>query len=170
VNPSALCAIKGRLKERDVTTRIDEASRVIRARPERIYQAFESSEALESWLPPEGMTGRVLSFSFREGGGYRMRVTYHEPSHPSAKTTEDSDEAEVRFLKLAASSRIEQVVEFDSEEPEFAGSMKMTWSFEGVDEGTKVTVRCEDVPEGIRPEDHQAGLTSTLENLANFTE
>jgi hypothetical protein len=61
-------------------------------------------------------------------------------------------------------------VEFDSEEPEFAGLMKMTWSFEGVDEGTEVTVRCEDVPDGIRPEDHQAGLTSTLENLAKFTE
>jgi hypothetical protein len=61
-------------------------------------------------------------------------------------------------------------VEFDSEEPEFAGSMKMSWSFEGVDEGTEVIVRCEDVPEGIREEGHQAGLTSTLENLAKFTE
>jgi uncharacterized protein YndB with AHSA1/START domain len=153
-----------------VKPRIDEASRTIRARANRIFEAFESSKALESWLPPEGMTGRVLSFSFREGGGYRMRLTYNEPSHPSGKTTEGSDEVEVRFLKLVASSRIEQVVEFDSEATEFAGSMKMTWSFEGVDEETKVTVRCEDVPGGIRPEDHQAGLTSTLENLAKFTE
>jgi uncharacterized protein YndB with AHSA1/START domain len=153
-----------------VTPRIDEASRVIRARAEKIYQAFESPEALESWLPPEGMTGRVLNFAFGEGEGYRMRLTYNEPSHPSGKTTEGSDEVEVRFLKLIASRRIEQVVEFDSEEPEFAGLMKMTWSFEGVDEGTEVTVRCEDVPDGIRPEDHQAGLTSTLENLAKFTE
>jgi uncharacterized protein YndB with AHSA1/START domain len=153
-----------------VTIRIDEASRVIRARADKIYQAFESAEALESWLPPEGMAGRVLSFAFREGGGYRMRLTYNEPSHASGKTTEDSDQVEVRFLKLVARNRIEQVVEFDSKEPEFAGSMKMTWSFEGVDEGTAVTVRCEDVPEGIRPEDHQAGLTSTLENLAKFTE
>jgi len=33
-----------------------------------------------------------------------------------------------------------------------------------------VTVRCEDVPAGIRPEDHQAGLASTLNNLAEFVE
>lgn len=99
-----------------------------------------------------------------------MRLTYDEPSHPSGKTSENSDQVEVRFLRLVTSSRIEQVVEFDSEEPEFARSMKMTWLFEGVDDGTEVTVRCENVPEGIRPEDHQAGLTSTLENLAKFTE
>lgn len=37
-------------------------------------------------------------------------------------------------------------------------------------EGTEVTIVCEDVPEGIRQEDHEAGLNSTLENLAVFTE
>jgi len=99
-----------------------------------------------------------------------MRLTYNEPSHPSGKTTENSDEVVVRFLKLVASSRIEQVVKFDSGEPQFAGSMKMTWSFQEVDEGTEVSVRCENVPEGIRPEDHRTGLASTLENLAKFTE
>jgi hypothetical protein len=61
-------------------------------------------------------------------------------------------------------------VDFESEKPEFAGSMTMTWSFAAVDQGTEVTVRCENVPEGIRPGDHEAGLTSTLENLAGFTE
>lgn len=149
--------------------RIDEASRLILAPPSEIYRAFGSAEALESWLPPTGMKGNVLSFSFGEGGGYRMRLTYTDPGHGRGKTSEDSDEVEVRFVHLKADRLIEQIVDFASEEPEFAGSMKMTWSFEAVGRGTEVTVRCEDVPEGIRPEDHQVGLASTLDNLAKFT-
>lgn len=36
--------------------------------------------------------------------------------------------------------------------------------------GTKVTITCENVPEGIRQEDHDAGLQSTLKNLVIFVE
>lgn len=36
--------------------------------------------------------------------------------------------------------------------------------------GTKVTVRCADIPAGIDPEDHAVGLASSLANLAKFTE
>lgn len=31
---------------------------------------------MERWLPPSGMTGEMLHFDFREGGSYRMRLTY----------------------------------------------------------------------------------------------
>jgi hypothetical protein len=48
--------------------------------------------------------------------------------------------------------------------------MNMTWTFTAVAGGTNVTVRAEDVPAGIRPEDHKAGFKSTLENLAAFVE
>ncbi len=46
----------------------------------------------------------------------------------------------------------------------------MTWSLAARPGGTEVTIRCEDVPEGIRKEDHDAGLGSTLSNLAAFVE
>jgi hypothetical protein len=48
--------------------------------------------------------------------------------------------------------------------------MRMTWTFRPTADGTEVSVRCEDVPEGIREEDHAVGLASTLENLAAFAE
>ena len=48
--------------------------------------------------------------------------------------------------------------------------MTQKWFLETISEGTKVTIVCENVPEGIRKEDHDAGLMSTLENLAIFTE
>ena len=59
---------------------------------------------------------------------------------------------------------------FESDRPEFAGEMTITWTFDGANGGTDVTVTCEHVPEGIRPEDHAEGLASSLANLARFTE
>lgn len=153
-----------------MSKRIDTGSRLIRAPASRVYRAFATARAMESWLPPEGMTGTMLAFAFREGGAYRMRLTYNEPQHTPGKTSKDADEVEGRFVKLMPDERIEQAVAFESDDPAFAGEMRMTWTFESGKGGTLVTVRCEDVPEGIRPEDHQAGLTSTLNNLAAFVE
>jgi uncharacterized protein YndB with AHSA1/START domain len=153
-----------------MSKRVDTASRLIRASASRVYQAFATARAMESWLPPEGMTGTMLAFAFREGGAYRMRLTYNEPQHTPGKTSEDADEVEVRFVKLVPDERIEQAVTFESDDPAFAGEMRITWALEPGPDGTLVTVRCEDVPAGIQPEDHQAGLTSTLNNLAAFVE
>jgi hypothetical protein len=66
--------------------------------------------------------------------------------------------------------RIVQLVEFESEDPAFAGEMKMTWTLTAVPGGTNVAIRAENVPEGIGRDDHEAGLRATLANLAAFTE
>jgi uncharacterized protein YndB with AHSA1/START domain len=153
-----------------MSKRVDTASRTIRASASTIYEAFASADAMNSWLPPQGMTGTVLAFAFREGGAYRMRLTYNEPHHTHGKTSDDADEFEVRFLKLVQHKRIEQVVTFESDDPAFSGAMRIVWLFERGQNGTHVTVRCEDVPMGIAANDHQAGLTSTLANLAAFAE
>jgi uncharacterized protein YndB with AHSA1/START domain len=151
--------------------RIDSASRVIRASPHDIYQAYMDPQALVSWLPPEGMQGRIDTFDPREGGIYRMALTYEQPDHSvPGKTSEHSDIVGGRFLELVADERIVQLAEFESEDPAFAGAMKMTWTLTAVPGGTEVVILCENVPEGIRQEDHAAGLKSTLENLAAFVE
>lgn len=125
---------------------------------------------MEAWLPPSGMKGRMERFDFREGGSYRMRLTYDDASDAQGKSSTDADDIEVRFLRLVRDRRIEQAVTFDSEDPRFSGTMRMTWTFTPTLSGTEVSVRCENVPEGISREDHEAGLSSTLENLAKFTE
>lgn len=151
-------------------TRIDQASRIIRASPSRLYRAFEDPGAMETWLPPAGMTGDMERLEFREGGSYRLRLTYVDESTGSGKSSDDSDEVEARFVRLVTNRRIEQAVTFDSDDPRFSGEMRVIWTFTPVESGTEVSVRCENVPEGISPEDHAAGLSSTLENLAKFTE
>lgn len=99
-----------------------------------------------------------------------MRLTYADPQQGRGKTSEDSDEVEVRLIKLEDGRRIEQEAIFESEDPAFSGIMRMTWTFQPRGNETLVIVRAENVPDGIRPEDHQAGLKSSLENLARFVE
>lgn len=125
---------------------------------------------MERWLPPKGMTGHMTAFDFRDGGGYRMRLTYADENQGRGKSSSDSDDVEVRFERLVRDSRIEQAVTFDSGDPRYSGVMTVTWTFSPAPSGTEVTVRCENVPEGIGREDHAAGLASTLDNLAAFTE
>ncbi|MEX0685839.1 MAG: SRPBCC domain-containing protein [Balneolales bacterium] len=153
-----------------MTARIDSASRMITASAKDVYRAFAEPGAMERWIPPSDMTGEMLHFDFREGGSYRMRLIYSEPQQERGKTSEDSDEAEVRLTKLEEGQRIEQEITFESENPAFSGIMRMIWTFQSEENRTLVTVRAENVPEGIRPEDHEVGLNSSLENLAGFVE
>jgi uncharacterized protein YndB with AHSA1/START domain len=127
--------------------------------------------ALASWLPPKGMHARIETYDPREGGRYRIVLSYEQPDRSApGKTSAHSDVVNGRFVELAPTERIVQLVEFESDDPAFAGEMKMTWTFTAVPAGTDVAIRCENVSSGIRPEDHEQGLTSTLENLADFTE
>jgi uncharacterized protein YndB with AHSA1/START domain len=148
--------------------RIDSARTEIPAPAHRIYRAFAQPGAMERWLPPDGMTGEMLAFDFREGGGYRMRLRYDDPRHATGKSTADTDDVSARITGLVPDERIVQAVTFESDDPRFAGEMTLVWRFTPAADGTLVEVRAEHVPEGISAEDHEEGLRSTLQNLAAF--
>lgn len=151
--------------------RTDQASRIIRASAADIYRAFVDPKALAVWLPPTGMTAKILTFDARPGGRYRMVLTYDAPEDsPHGKTSDGTDVVEARFLELVENERVVQAVDFQSDDPAFAGTMTMTWSLSPAADGTEVVIVCENVPEGISKDDHDAGLASTLANLAAFTE
>ena len=40
-------------------------SRIIKARPEELYEAFTDPDALVDWLPPAEMTGEIHAFDAR---------------------------------------------------------------------------------------------------------
>jgi uncharacterized protein YndB with AHSA1/START domain len=150
-------------------SRTDTASLVIAAQPDAIYRAFASPDALTAWLPPRNMAGRVLEYDFRDGGRYRIELTYDEAVPAGAgKTTERSDITSGRFLSLKPGKCIVQSVEFESADASFAGEMVMTWSFDSLGEGTRVAITVTNVPSGISKADHDAGLRSSLENLARY--
>ncbi|MHB1102019.1 MAG: SRPBCC family protein [Devosia sp.] len=148
--------------------RTDRASRFINATPDKVYSALVDPEALVSWLPPRGMTARIEAYDLRPGGSYRMILTYKDVAGARPKSSDNSDVVEGRFVDLVPRERLVQAVEFDSDDPAFAGTMIMTWRLEAAGEGTQVTIVADNVPEGISAEDHDAGLRSSLENLADY--
>ena len=150
--------------------RTDTGSRVIAAPPERVYAALVDPAALETWLPPEGMTGRFDRFDARPGGSYRLVLTYADASAAAGKATADSDVVEARFVDVVPGVRVVQAVEFESDDPSYAGTMTMTWEVTPAGVGTRVEIRADDVPDGISAEDHAAGLASSLANLAAYLE
>lgn len=159
------------MERRGVSARVDTASRIIAAPAQAIYDAFVDPHCQARWLPPTGMTGRFDRFEAYSGGHYRMVLTYADggAKHPG-KYAADADIAEGRFLVLEPATRIVQTADFVSDDPAFAGTMTIEWTFDPVAHGTRVTVAARDVPPGVSAEDHVAGLTSTLANLAEFVE
>jgi uncharacterized protein YndB with AHSA1/START domain len=149
-------------------SRIDRASRVLGAAPDLVYAALVDPDALSQWLPPAGMRAEFERYDARPGGGYRMVLTYLDSDGSPGKSTSDSDIVEARFVALEPGIRVVQKVQFESDDPTYAGTMTMTWALERVANGTRVEFRAEDAPPGISAEDHEAGLASSLRNLAAY--
>jgi len=145
-------------------------SRIIRAPRQAIYRACLDPNALAAWRVPDGMTARVHAFDGREGGTYRMSLTYTDPADSSGKTTDDTDTFEGTFAELVPNERVVELIRFESSDPGFAGEMRMTTSLADAGQGTEVIVLCDDIPPGIRPEDNELGCRLALANLARLVE
>jgi uncharacterized protein YndB with AHSA1/START domain len=141
---------------------------VVDADARRVFAALVDEAALAQWLPPNGMTGRFKHFDARPGGSYRLVLSYPEESAGSGKTTAGSDVVEVRFVEVVPEVRVVQAVDFVSDDPAFAGTMTMTWEVSAEDDGTRLTIRADDVPAGISAEDHEIGLSASLAQLEDF--
>ncbi|HET6860704.1 MAG TPA: SRPBCC family protein [Streptomyces sp.] len=151
-------------------SRTDRARRVIAASPATVYDALLDRESIETWLPPEGMRGRVERWDPRPGGGFRMVLTHLDPTGSPGKTSETTDVVDVGFADLAPPERVVQRAVFEADDPAFAGTMTMTWRLAATEGGTEVTVTATDVPPGISRADHEAGIASSLANLASYVE
>lgn len=149
-------------------------SRVIKASREAVYQALTDPDAVATWLPPGTMTGQVHRFDLRVGGRFRLSLTYQDvadsPDGKGGKTSDDTDTVEGRFAELVPNEKVVWITEFESQEPGFAGEMRITWSMVDTDAGTEVTVLCENIPAGVRPEDNEHGTSASLQKLAALLE
>jgi uncharacterized protein YndB with AHSA1/START domain len=98
-----------------------------------------------------------------------MSLVYSEDDSSSrGKTSASTDTFRGRFAKLIPNEQIVWAVEFESADPSFAGEMTVSTTLAPAGNGTKVTILCENIPPGVRPEDNEAGCRSTLEKLASF--
>ena len=149
-------------------SRTDRAWRVIGAPASVVFDALVNRNALETWLPPAGMTARFERFDPTPGGSYRLALTYTDPAIAGGKSSANTDIVEARYVDIVHNDRVVQAVDFVSDDPAFAGTMTMTWAVRSVEGGTRVEFIADDVPHGISSDDHAAGLASSLENLASY--
>jgi uncharacterized protein YndB with AHSA1/START domain len=150
--------------------RTDAAHRTIPVPPHEVFAALVDADALATWLPPDGMSGRFEHFDPRPGGSYRLVLTYDDPRTAHGKSSDGTDVVEVRFVDIVEGVRVVQAVDFVSDDPAFTGTMTMRWELREVNGGTRVDIVADDVPAGISAEHHQVGMTSSLANLATHVQ
>src|SRR5438552_1217067 len=127
-------AIGGHQAVTDVSsTRI---SRHVNARA-RVYQALLDARAVAKWMVPTGMTSQVHAFDAREGGAFRISLTYDAPTG-TGKTTARTDTFHGRFVKLVTNEQVVEVVEFVTADPALQGEMTITIALADADGGTDI--------------------------------
>jgi uncharacterized protein YndB with AHSA1/START domain len=134
--------------------------RVLRAKPEKVYQAFLDAEAMAKWLPPNGFTGKVHQLDAKVGGTYKMSFTNFSTgkSHSFGGT----------FLELTPHKLIRYTDKFD--DPNMAGEIQTTITLNQVSVGTEMNVVQEGVPGVIPAEACYLGWQESLVLLAKLVE
>jgi len=145
-------------------------SRLIQGTQKKIYEAFIDKEALEFWLAPYGMTGKIHDFDVRIGGGYDMSLIYNDPK-TQGKTTGNEDRFSAKFVELRPYEKVVQRINFKSDNSEFTDEMIMEVLLEEVQpNSTKVTILFKNIPTGVDPKDNEDGTEQSLEKLAKYIE
>ena len=100
-------------------------SRRVNAPRAIVYRALLDARAVATWMVPTGMTSHVHAFDAREGGSFRISLTYDEPTG-TGKTTAHTDTYHGRFVKLVTNEQVVEVVEFETTDPALHGEMTIT--------------------------------------------
>ncbi|MDE2592828.1 MAG: SRPBCC family protein [Burkholderiales bacterium] len=134
--------------------------RVIRAKPERVYRAFLTPEAMAKWLPPHGFTCKVHHMDAEVGGTYKMSFTNFSSGH--------SHSFGGTYLELKPHERICYTAAFD--DPNLPGTMTTTVTLTPVFCGTEMTVVQEGIPEIIPVQACYMGWQESLTLLNQLVE
>jgi uncharacterized protein YndB with AHSA1/START domain len=143
--------------------------RLIDAPRERVYDALLDPMAVARWRFPAGMTCEVHAFEPREDGAVRISLTYEERDR-TGKTRGRTDTYRGRFVRLVPNELVIEVDEFETDDPALRGEMTMTISLSDADGGTELVAVHEGLPEGLSPEDNEAGWHEALARLTELVE
>jgi uncharacterized protein YndB with AHSA1/START domain len=148
------------------TTRI---TRHLNAPRSTVYRALIDAEAVRDWMVPTGMTSYVHEFDAREGGRFRISLTYDAPTE-AGKTTAHTDTYHGHFVKLVPDELVVQAIEFETDNPDMLGEMTVTFTLSDANGGTELDAVHENVPPGVSPADNELGWTMSLGKLAALVE
>ena len=144
-------------------------SRHVNAPRARVYDALVDARAVATWMVPTGMTSHVHAFEGREGGTFRISLTYDAPTGVG-KTAAHTDTYHGRFVELVPNERIVEVVEFETADPALRGEMTITITLADADGGTELLAVHEGLPASVSAADNEAGWRMALDKLAALVE
>jgi uncharacterized protein YndB with AHSA1/START domain len=81
-----------------------------------VYRALLDAHAVATWMVPQDMTSQVHVFDPREGGSFRISLTYDTPTG-TGKTTAHTDTYHGHFVKLVPDEKVVEVMEFETTDP-----------------------------------------------------
>lgn len=138
---------------------------LIRAPRARVYAALLDPKAIAQWKVPDGMSCQVHEFEAREGGSFRVSLTYRAADQ-AGKTTANTDTYHGHFKELVPDRRVVDVVEFETSDPALQGRMTTTIELADAEGGTELTALHEGLPPGLSPVDNETGWRMALAKLA----
>jgi uncharacterized protein YndB with AHSA1/START domain len=141
----------------------------IKATRARVYRALLDARAVAKWMVPTGMTSQVHAFDAREGGAFRISLTYDEPTG-TGKTTAHTDTYHGHFVKLVPNEQVVEVMEFETADAAMHGEMMVTFTLTDAGGGTDVLAVHDNLPPGVSPADNETGWRMALDKLAAFVE
>jgi uncharacterized protein YndB with AHSA1/START domain len=148
------------------TTRV---TRHVNAPRAKVYRALIDARAIQHWKVPTGMTGHVHSFEAREGGTFRVSLTYDAPTD-TGKTTAHTDTYHGHFAKLVPDEQVVEIIEFETSDPALRGEMTITITLVDAAGGTDVIAVHEGLPSAVSPADNENGWRASLAKLAALVE
>lgn len=135
--------------------------RLIKAKPEKIYNAFLDPDALAAWLPPHGMVARTHSLEPRVGG--RFRMSFYTPNKSWSNTFGGE------YVELVPFSKIVHTDRFETDDPTMQGEMRFTITLKPVEGGTLVEVEQTGIPAPVAG-GSPYGWSQSFEKLALLVE
>src|SRR5438552_4460323 len=120
-----------------------------------VYRALLDPRAVATWMVPTGMASHVHAFDARQGGAFRISLTYDSPTG-TGKTTAHTDTYHGRFVKLVTNEQVVEVVEFETADPAMRGEMTITIALADADGGTDVLAVHDRLPRGVPTADNEA--------------
>lgn len=130
--------------------------RVLRATPEKVFEAFVTPAAMARWLPPRGYVASVHSMDARAGGSWRMSFTDFASGHSHAFGGV--------YLEFEPGKKLRYSAQFD--DAGLPGVMETTVDLKKVDCGTEISIVQDGIPEVIPLDGCYLGWQDSLTFLA----
>jgi uncharacterized protein YndB with AHSA1/START domain len=144
-------------------------SQLVRAEPSTVYAALLDPVAVATWRVPDDMTADIREWEPREGGRFRVSLTYRAEDR-TGKTEGATDTYAGEFAKLVPDEQVVERLAFETDDADLQDTMTMTWTLREADGGTAVDLLHEGIPDAVPPDDSETGTRMALTKLAAYVE